>query len=118
MADGSSTDRPGIVASSPRRNRLGTWIVVTVLILLLVASGVIGYLGWTSGDADVPTSGYVAMAFGVIFSLAFGIGLMALVFYNSRNGYDEPAELVEETGVGAPLIANAPKSVSPKIAVA
>ena len=42
------------------------------------------YLGWTLESADLPTSGYAAMAFGVIFSLAFGIGLMALVFYSSR----------------------------------
>ena len=98
MTDGGRADRPRIVTSSPRRNRIGTWIVVTVLMLLLVASGVIGYLGWTIGDADVPTYGYVAMVFGVIFSLAFGVGLMALVFYSSRKGYDEPAKLIEETG--------------------
>jgi hypothetical protein len=34
------------------------------------------------------------MLFGVLFSLIFGIGLMALVFYSSRAGYDEPAKLV------------------------
>ena len=67
--------------------------------LLLVASGVIGYFGWTIGDADVPSSGYVAMAFGVIFSLLFSIGLMTLVFYSSRKGYDEPAVLIKEPGV-------------------
>jgi hypothetical protein len=61
---------------------------------------VIGYLGWMSGgDADVPTSGYVAMAFGVIFSLAVGIGLMTLIFYSSRKGYDEPAVLIQEPSV-------------------
>jgi hypothetical protein len=71
-----------------------------VLILLLVASSVIGYLGWTSGgDVDVPTSGYVAMAFGVIFSLAVGIGLMTLIFFSSRKGYDEPAVLIQEPSV-------------------
>jgi hypothetical protein len=96
LMDGGNIDRPKIVTSDPHRNQIGTLIVITVLMLLLIASGVIGYLGWTIGDADVPTSGYVAMAFGVIFSLAFGIGLMALVFYSSRKGYDEPAVLIEE----------------------
>ena len=100
MADASSNYRPGFISSSLRRNSIGTWIVVTILMLLLVASGVIGYLGWMSGgDADVPTSGYVAMAFGVIFSLAVGIGLMALIFYSSRKGYDEPAVLIQEPSV-------------------
>jgi hypothetical protein len=33
--------------------------------------------------------GYIAMTFGIFFSLAIGIGLMALNFY-SRAGYDAP----------------------------
>ena len=100
MADASSNDRTVFISSSLRRNSIGAWIVVTVLMLLLVASGLIAYLGWMSGgDADVPTSGYVAMAFGVVFSLAVGIGLMALIFYSSRKGYDEPAVLIQEPRV-------------------
>jgi hypothetical protein len=39
-------------------------------------------------DADVPTSGIVAMWLGIIFSLLVGCGLMALVFYSSRRGHD------------------------------
>lgn len=81
------------------RNSIGWWAVVTVLPSLLVAAGVIGYLGWTISDADVPVSGYVAMALGVIFSLVVGIGLMALVFYSNRAGYDKPAELIQDSGV-------------------
>jgi hypothetical protein len=88
--------RKTAAASNPPRNRIGTWIVMTVLVLLLIAAAVIGYLGWTSTDTSVPISGYIAMAFGVIFSLAVGIGLMALLFYSSRAGYDEPAVLIEE----------------------
>ena len=34
------------------------------------------------------------MAPGVIVSLAVGFGLMALIFYNSRKGYDEPPVLI------------------------
>jgi hypothetical protein len=34
------------------------------------------------------------MAFGVIISLAVGFGLMALLFYSSRKGYDEPPVLI------------------------
>ena len=82
-----------------RRNSVGTWIVLTVLSLLLVATGVVAYLGWSLGEADVPTSGYVAMGFGVIFSLLVGTGLMALLFYSSRKGYDEPAVLIEDSRV-------------------
>jgi hypothetical protein len=34
------------------------------------------------------------MVFGVIISLAVGFGLMALIFYSSRKGYDEPPVLI------------------------
>jgi hypothetical protein len=38
----------------------------------------------------MPTTGYVAMTLGIVFSLLVGCGLMALLFYSSRHGYDEP----------------------------
>jgi hypothetical protein len=46
------------------------------------------------------------MAADILVSLAVGVGLMALVFYSSRAGYDEPAKLVvperdDEPGRGA-----------------
>jgi hypothetical protein len=44
----------------------------------------------------VPASGLVALTFGVLFSLAVGIGLMALVFYSSRHDYDEPPKFVQD----------------------
>ena len=51
---------------------------------------------WTSDyGADAPMSmhGYIAMVLGIIGSLIVGCGLMGLLFYSSRRGYDEPAEL-------------------------
>ena len=41
-----------------------------------------------------PLSGHflVAMILGTMFSLVVGCGLMALVFYSSRHGYDEPPD--------------------------
>jgi hypothetical protein len=47
---------------------------------------------WTSlEDADMPAGIYIAMAGGIVFSLLIGVGLMALVFYSNRAGYDERA---------------------------
>ena len=91
-----TADEPSSEPPTLRRNSVGTWVVITVLSLLLVATGVFAYLGWFLDDASVPTSGYIAMGFGVIFSLLVGIGLMALLFYSSRKGYDEPAVLIQE----------------------
>ena len=74
----------------------GAWIVIAILLLLLGGTGFIAYRGLTVDNVDVPISGYFAMAFGVIFSLIVGVGLMALIFYSSRKGYDEPPVLVTE----------------------
>ncbi|OSI67446.1 hypothetical protein BSZ21_17290 [Bradyrhizobium canariense] len=77
--------------------RLGvtSWIILIVLVSLLLATCVVAYLGWRLADGvDVPISGYIAMAVGVVVSLAVGFGLMALVFYSSRKGYDEAPVLV------------------------
>ena len=77
------------------RMGVGSWIILIVLLSLLVATSFVVYLGWTLGNGtDVPTSGYAAMAFGVVISLAVGFGLMALLFYSSRKGYDEPPVLI------------------------
>lgn len=49
---------------------------------------------WNSVDGPpMPATGYVALGLGVFFSLVVGFGLMALIFYSSRHGYDEPAHL-------------------------
>jgi hypothetical protein len=75
----------------------GSWAILATLLILLVGAIVLSYQGWTSAaGTDVPASGYVALVLGVIASLAVGFGLMALVFYSSRAGYDEPARLVQK----------------------
>lgn len=64
-------------------------IVIALFALLALAiwfaAAAWGRLG---GDA-IPFYGYVAIAGGVLFSLLIGGGLMALVFYSSRHGYDD-----------------------------
>ncbi len=41
------------------------------------------------GGDEIPLYGYVAIAGGVLVSLLVGGGLMALVFYSNRHGYDD-----------------------------
>jgi hypothetical protein len=65
-------------------------ILVIALFGLLALSVWFAAYAWTHlGGDPVPTYGYVAIAGGVVFSLAVGGGLMALVFYSSRHGYDD-----------------------------
>jgi len=42
-----------------------------------------------TGPVDITVHGWIALSIGVLFSLVIGIGLMALVFFSSRHGYDE-----------------------------
>jgi hypothetical protein len=85
------------ITTSMRSMGRGSWAILVILLILLVSATVLSYLGWTNeAGTDVPASGYVALALGVIASLVVGFGLMALVFYSSRAGYDEPARLMQK----------------------
>jgi hypothetical protein len=81
---------------APARLGIGSWIILVVLLTLLAGTGFVVYVGWTLEDTiEVSAAGYVAMAFGVLFSMVVGCGLMALIFYSSRSGYDEPPIFIE-----------------------
>ncbi len=69
---------------------MGIWIGISILLALLVGAVYVGYVGWNLTDVAMPLAGYVAMGLSIFFSLVVGGGLMALMFYSSRHGYDEP----------------------------
>ena len=81
--------------------RVGTHILVMRIVMTLVIVALMALLGaslfyaygvWQAlGAADLPGWLYAAMFGGVLFSLLIGGGLMALVFYSSRAGYDDEA---------------------------
>jgi len=74
-----------------RLSFLGTAAIVVVLLAILAAAVFFSVSAWTKvSGPPMPTAGYVAMALGGTFSLIIGCGLMALLFYSSRHGYDEP----------------------------
>jgi hypothetical protein len=78
-----------------KQEKAATMRVVLILILLalLAAVGVFAYQGLTLPGEAMPSQGYAAMAIGIVLSLAVGVGLMALLFFSSRRGYDEPPKL-------------------------
>jgi hypothetical protein len=68
--------------------------------LILVAVGIgsiagllaLGVYTWLSlGAVEMSTNGYIALVLGTIGTLALGGGLMTLVFYSQRHGYDDAA---------------------------
>lgn len=63
-----------------------------VVPLLAILAGALWFAAveWAAVDvASIPAWGYAAMGGGILFSLLIGGGLMALVFYSSRHGYDD-----------------------------
>lgn len=63
------------------------------LAALLLAVGVYAYQGLTVTDAPVSTSGLVVFTIGVTVLVVVGVGLMGLLFYSSRRGYDDPPHI-------------------------
>lgn len=67
-------------------------LVISVLLGLLVAAAAVAYVSWQDLDGvEIGFHGWVALGLGVGLTLALGIGLMSLVFYSSRRGYDDEA---------------------------
>ena len=77
---------------------MGKFAIIVALLAMLGASLWFAARSFMLDAPDMPPEGYVAMAFGAVFSLVVGIGLMALIFYSSRRGYDEPAQLDDQQG--------------------
>lgn len=65
-------------------------ILLPLIVLLAIAVWFLTYAWNAIEGPPIPTGGYVAMWLGIVFSVIVGCGLMALVFYSSRRGYDSP----------------------------
>jgi hypothetical protein len=62
-------------------------LILPLLALLGVALWWATY-AWNSVDVQMNVHGYIAMILDIVFSLVLGCGLMALMFYSSRHGYE------------------------------
>jgi hypothetical protein len=65
-------------------------IAVTVAAVCVIGAIAVAVGFWRSvGGGGISAAGWLAMALGAVLSLALGIGLMTLVFFSSRGGYDD-----------------------------
>ena len=68
------------------------FIIIPSAALLAVALWFAVY-SWNAIEGPpIPATGYVALWLGISFTLLVGCGLMALLFYSSRHGYDAPPQ--------------------------
>ncbi len=77
-------------AHGPKRTPLGVggWLAVIALGSILGVSIWFAFYGWNLTDGQVSTAGMTALILGIVFSMALGGGLMALVFWSHKKGYD------------------------------
>jgi len=68
-----------------------------VFLLILSLGGLLAVVLFgtlTNWDASAMSMhGWIALGLGTFFSLVVGGGLMALVFYSARKGYDDRVEI-------------------------
>ena len=89
------------------------YAVIGILLALLAGAIYVGHYGWESaGDVTMPAWGWLMMGLGIFFSVVVGGGLMILIFYSSRAGYDEAPQIEYEE---APEDASNAKLTKPKV---
>ena len=69
------------------RGTLG--VILSLLALLAVAAGFAWYVWHELGDVEMGLHGYLALGLGISATLILGIGLMWLVYYSHRSGFDD-----------------------------
>lgn len=67
--------------------RRSFWIASAVLLVCLVCVAVYGW--YMLRDSGMSTVAVIALCIGVVLTLGLGIGLMSLLFYSNRQGFDD-----------------------------
>jgi NADH:ubiquinone oxidoreductase subunit 5 (subunit L)/multisubunit Na+/H+ antiporter MnhA subunit len=71
---------------------------VIVLLGLLILAAAAGWWAWhTIGDVEIGVHGWIALGLGAVLTFVVGAGLMALMFFSERRGYDERAHEADRT---------------------
>jgi hypothetical protein len=79
--------------ASKRFGVLGIIAIVVPLFAILGAAAWFAASAWTAvSGPPMPAAGYMAMTLGIVFSVVIGCGLMALLFYSNRHGYDDQVQ--------------------------
>ena len=78
-----------------KRMGVGQLVLLAVLVFICIAAIVWAVSVWNvTSNIEMSIHGWIALGLGTFFSLLIGCGLMALMFYSSRSGYDERADFL------------------------
>lgn len=73
-------------------------LTVAILAALLGGAAAVAYWIWHElGDVEISAHGWLALGLGAGATFLVGAGLMSLVFFSSRRGYDERANRSDGT---------------------
>jgi hypothetical protein len=68
--------------------------LVAIIVGLGAATVAVSVWEWGElGDTSMGAAGYLALTVGAVVATIVGTGLMGLIFYSSRRGYDEAPQL-------------------------
>jgi hypothetical protein len=68
----------------------GTAAMIVALLAFLAGAAGVGWWGWSQlADVQMGMHGWIALGLGAGATVALGVGLMWLVYYSHRHGYDE-----------------------------
>ncbi len=77
------------------RRHLPTLIAAAALLGIFAVAVTFAVSAWQRSSAQLSIHGWIALGLGVFFSVVIGCGLMALMFYSSRHGYDEAVKRMD-----------------------
>jgi hypothetical protein len=78
-------------------------LTIVVLLGLLLAAVLVMLWAWQEmGEVEISRHGMIALVLGTVASLIVGGGLMGLVFFSHRRGYDDKAHRTDRPGHGEP----------------
>ncbi len=71
--------------------------LIVLLGLLILAAGT-GFWAWREiGSVEIGMHGWIALGLGAGLTFLVGAGLMALMFFSARRGYDERAHQADRS---------------------
>ena len=79
------------MAGNDDKGKMKTFTTIVALAALLGLAVYAAVEVWTALEGTaISTHGWIALGAGVVVTFGLGAGLMFLVFYSNRRGYDDP----------------------------
>ena len=80
--------KPSVHESKRASLGVAGWLAIAAMGIVLGAAIWFMFYGWNLTNAQISTQGYIALTLGIVLSALVGGGLMALLFWSNRKGYD------------------------------